>query len=335
MSIEQEDRGRRSHALLSNEELRNQIEQIAGGRITPSRTDWIERRGDELLEEQRIRHEENRIEPGVPLEELRDLMERFPHTMQLPFDMRWMYQSVDEDFQDKNASDDIFEQAWGIAKESEDDDDMFQDLEPLPGFGESNDADKISQVQNIFDDIERRKHEEAEARRTKAEAAGPQGCKDCGDELDQDHWHDDGLEIDEYGDEVEAGYWGSDPEFGDRCEDCHYEDLMGYVDESDMEEYEGDNIWDDRWEISPPGGGWRMFSHGGSRDTNLPHLLRAGVDPEHLQIVNIGPRDHTPWGYLSGEDTVWMSKESPHFDRLMARYIEDEPEGYDPWERMA
>jgi hypothetical protein len=298
----------------------------------------------ELIQEHANRENENKIEPGVPLAELREVMQNTERPS--PPVGHWMYQPFDEDFQDLHRSDDIFEQAWGIAKQSEDDDDMFQDLEPISGFGQSNDAEKIGQIQEIFDDIERRKHEEAEALRAKAELAASQSeaptCYDCGEELDDEaHWYwegDDNFEENhpKY-DEDEGGYYGVDPEFNDRCEDCHYQDLAGYVEEYEMEDYEGEpeDIWDNRWEISPPGGGWRMFSHGGSQDTNIPHLIGMGVDPAHIMVVNIGPREDTPWGYLSGDDTVWMSKESPLFDSIMGPYIEDEPEGYDPWERMS
>ena len=318
-----ENRGKRPHALLSHEDLGDRLEELGSSEETSG---YVDELLAEYIQEHFNRKNENKIEPSVPLADLH------PST--------WLYQPFDEDFQDLNRSDDIFEQAWGIAKGTDEDD--FDDSQPISGFGESNEADKIGQVQNILDDIERRKHEEAEARRAKAEAAGPQGCKDCGEKLDDEaHWYwedDDNFEENhpKY-DEDEGGYYGVDPEFGDRCEDCHYENLAGYVDEYEMEDYEGDpeDIWDNRWEIPPPSGGWRMFSHGGSRDTNIPHLIGMGVDPAHLQIVNIGPREDTPWGYLSGDDMVWMSKESPLFDSIMGPYIEDEPEGYDPWERMS
>ena len=121
-----ENWGRRPHALLSHGELRGQMDQIAEGGPNyyngHEMTDWIRRRGDELRDEQRIRVRENKIEPGVGLSEVKEIMDNVPR-MKDPRDIKgkefrdWMYQPFDEDFQDKNASDDVFEQAWGVMKE--------------------------------------------------------------------------------------------------------------------------------------------------------------------------------------------------------------------------
>jgi len=144
MPIEQEkpyhheNRGRRSHALLSHEELRGQMDQLAEGGPNyhngHEMTDWIRRRGDELREERRIRDEENRIEPGVSLREVKEIMDNVPRMRGRHNDKEfrnWMHQPFDEDFQDKNASDDVFEQAWGVMKAK--DDGWFEDSRfPLP-----------------------------------------------------------------------------------------------------------------------------------------------------------------------------------------------------------
>jgi len=132
MPIEQEkpyhheDWGRRPHALLSHGELRSQMDQIAEGGPNYyngyEMTDWIRRRADELRDEQRIRVRENKIEPGVSLNEVKEIMDNVPR-MKDPKGKeyrKWTYQPFDEDFQDKNASDDVFEQAWGVMKAKDD-----------------------------------------------------------------------------------------------------------------------------------------------------------------------------------------------------------------------
>jgi hypothetical protein len=77
------------------------------------------RTSDELAEyirEHYNRKEENKIEPGVPLAELREAIDNLQQEKPSPPVGHWMYQPFDEDFQDLHRSDDIFDQAWGVVK---------------------------------------------------------------------------------------------------------------------------------------------------------------------------------------------------------------------------
>ena len=91
------DRGKRPHALLSNNDLSDQmihLDEIYDA--DDPRTSDVPRLINELIREYLIRQAENKIEPTEGVEE---------------------FQTVDEDFQDFHMSEDVFEQAWGIAKD--------------------------------------------------------------------------------------------------------------------------------------------------------------------------------------------------------------------------
>ena len=115
------------------------------------------------------------------------------------------------------------------------------------------------------------------------------------------------------------------------------EELMEMVEEYEDTGYDGPTdsgpLWENRWNISPPAAGWRMFADSAS-EYNVEHLLNSGWDPEHIRIIRLGPGEHTPWGYMGGQDTVWVSSASPNFNQTMAQYVKDEPEDYDPWRGM-
>lgn len=115
------------------------------------------------------------------------------------------------------------------------------------------------------------------------------------------------------------------------------EELMQMVGEYEDTGYDGPTesgaLWENRWNIPPPGAGWRMFADSAS-EFNVEHLLNSGWDPEHIRIIRLGPGEHTPWGYMGGQDTVWVSSASPNFKDTMAHYVKDEPEDYDPWRGM-
>ncbi len=115
------------------------------------------------------------------------------------------------------------------------------------------------------------------------------------------------------------------------------EELMAMVEEYEDTGYDGPTdsgpLWENRWNISPPAAGWRMFADSAS-EYNVEHLLNSGWDPEHIRIIRLGPGEHTPWGYMGGQDTVWVSSASPEFNQTMAHYVKDEPEDYDPWRAM-
>ena len=95
------DRGERPHALLSNKQLDAKIEEIAeyaDDDDPQASMDLL----NELIQEHYNRLAENKIEPSDD-----SSFTEYEVTNQ----------PVDEDFQDFHMSDDVFEQAWGIAKE--------------------------------------------------------------------------------------------------------------------------------------------------------------------------------------------------------------------------
>ena len=109
------DRGERPHALLSNNELDLQIQHLVSmddekrERSTYHRWDdeeskWIDTRSsdllNELIREHYIREQENKIEPTEGASWFNESQ-----------------QPVDPEFQDFHMSEDVFEQAWGIAKD--------------------------------------------------------------------------------------------------------------------------------------------------------------------------------------------------------------------------
>tara|TARA_R100001463_G_C3466011_1_gene215374 strand:- start:17 stop:487 length:471 start_codon:yes stop_codon:yes gene_type:complete len=144
------DRGERPHALLSHEDLGDRIGELGSSEETSGFV------GDgelsELIQEHFNRKDENKIEPGVSLAELRELMGslpsfygdppekspwmRFreqaikdhqegvgpdPYSGALPNTLQsnsrnWKSQPFDEEFQDLHRSDDVFDQAWGVVK---------------------------------------------------------------------------------------------------------------------------------------------------------------------------------------------------------------------------
>ena len=95
------DRGKRPHALLSNKQLSAKIEEIAeytDDDDPQASMDLL----NELIQEHYNRLAENKIEPSDD-----SSFTEYEVTNQ----------PVDRDFQDFYRSDDVFEQAWGIAKD--------------------------------------------------------------------------------------------------------------------------------------------------------------------------------------------------------------------------
>jgi len=112
------DRGERPHALLSNKQLNAKIEEIAEYADDDDPQASINLL-NELIQEHYNRLAENKIEPSDD--------SNFT-------EYEVTNQPVDPEFQDFYMSDDVFEQAWGIAKmplvrdsiESEDEDDFYR-----------------------------------------------------------------------------------------------------------------------------------------------------------------------------------------------------------------
>jgi hypothetical protein len=105
------DRGKRPHALLSNKQLNAKIEEIAeytDDDDPQASMDLL----NELIQEHYNRLAENKIEPSDD-----SSFTEYEVTNQ----------PVDRDFQDFYRSEDVFEQAWNIAKKNAPADDITDD----------------------------------------------------------------------------------------------------------------------------------------------------------------------------------------------------------------
>ena len=129
------DRGERPHALLSNDELGDQIVAVSEAPVDDADADASMILLNELIREYYIRQQENKVEPTKGFEE---------------------FQAVDRDFQDFHMSDDVFEQAWGITKmalvrdsiESEDEDDFYRNRAV---FQDRDDSSKQYPMETYYD----------------------------------------------------------------------------------------------------------------------------------------------------------------------------------------
>jgi hypothetical protein len=131
MPLEQDEpfyhanRGKRPHALLSHEDLAQRLSELVEDPEN-TRVGWDPIDEDigvddqdminQLVAEHYFREKENKIEPGVPLAELREIMDSIQQEKPSPPVGHWMYQPFDEEFQDLHRSDDVFDQAWGVVK---------------------------------------------------------------------------------------------------------------------------------------------------------------------------------------------------------------------------